>query len=138
MKQSIGCVTLLVRDYDEAIEFYTRRLRFRVLEDAPAGEGRRWVVLGPPGPQGCSIQLARAKNPEENAAVGRQAGGRVFLFLHTDDFARDHREMVERGVRFIEEPRKESYGTVAVFEDLYGNRWDLLMPAPCEPGDLPG
>jgi len=128
MKQAIGAVSLLVRDYDEAIDFYTRRLRFKVVEDVPLGGGRRWVRLSPPGADGCCLLLARAKDQGEALAVGRQAGGRVFLFLHTDDFARDHREMTERGVRFHEAPREENYGTVAVFEDLYGNKWDLLMP----------
>jgi|ERR1017187_825923 catechol 2,3-dioxygenase-like lactoylglutathione lyase family enzyme len=127
MKQSIGAVTLLVRDYDEAIEFYTRVLHFIVVADVPQGDGRRWVLLVPPGPGGCRMLLAKAKNEGELAAVGRQAGGRVFLFLHTDDFVRDYREMGVRGVRFSEAPREEKYGTVAVFEDLYGNRWDLLM-----------
>jgi len=128
MKQAIGAVSLLVRDYEEAIEFYTHALRFDVVEDVPLGGGRRWVLLGPSGPGGCRVLLSRAKNEEEARAVGRQAGGRVFLFLHTDDFGRDHREMLRRGVRFVEEPREEEYGTVAVFEDLYGNKWDLLMP----------
>ena len=128
MRQQIGCVALLVRDYDEAIRFYTEALRFRVAEDTSMGKGRRWVVLEPPGPPGCGLLLAKAKNDQEAAAIGRQAGGRVFLFLHTDDFARDHGEMKARGVRFNEEPREEEYGTVAVFEDLYGNKWDLLMP----------
>jgi catechol 2,3-dioxygenase-like lactoylglutathione lyase family enzyme len=127
MKQAIGAVSLLVRDYDEAIEFYTQRLRFRVVEDVPLGGGRRWVRLAPPGLGGCCLLLAKAKDEGESLAIGRQAGGRVFLFLHTDDFARDHREMTERGVTFNEEPREESYGTVAVFEDLYRNKWDLLM-----------
>ena len=121
-------MTLLVRDYDEAIAFYTRSLRFTVAEDTPMGEGRRWVVLAPPGSGGARLLLARAKNGEEQAAVGSQAGGRVFLFLHTDDFRRDYDEMRRRGVRFNEEPRREAYGTVAVFEDLYGNKWDLIMP----------
>jgi catechol 2,3-dioxygenase-like lactoylglutathione lyase family enzyme len=128
MRQSIGCVALLVRDYGEAIAFYTQKLRFGVVEDTEMGEGRRWVVLAPPGSSEARILLARAKNAEEIAAVGRQAGGRVFLFLHTDDFARDHAEMTERGVKFYGKPRSEAYGTVAVFEDLYGNKWDLVMP----------
>jgi len=128
MKQSIGCVSLLVRDYDEAVAFYTKSLRFRVVEDAPQGGGRRWLVLAPPGRGGTRILLARAKNARELAAVGNQAGGRVFLFLHTDDFTRDYGEMRSRGVRFNGEPRHEAYGSVAVFEDLYGNKWDLLMP----------
>jgi lactoylglutathione lyase len=132
MRQAIGCVTILVRDYDEALAFYAGKLRFIVAEDTPMGGGRRWVVLAPPGSDGTRILLAKAKNGEELSAVGRQAGGRVFLFLHTDDFARDHAEMRRRGVVFNEEPRTEAYGTVAVFEDLYGNKWDLLMPRPSE------
>jgi catechol 2,3-dioxygenase-like lactoylglutathione lyase family enzyme len=128
MRQSIACVSILVRDYDEAIGFYAGTLRIRVVEDTPLGYGKRWVVLAPPGSGGTRILLARAKNRAERAAVGRQAGGRVFLFLHTDDFWRDYRGMRARGVTFNEEPRGEEYGTVAVFEDLYGNRWDLLMP----------
>jgi len=128
MRQSIACVSILVRDYDEAIGFYGGTLRFRVAEDTPLGNGKRWVVLAPPGSGKTRILLARAKNRAERAAVGRQAGGRVFLFLHTDDFWRDYRRMRARGVIFHGEPRGEEYGTVAVFEDLYGNRWDLLMP----------
>jgi catechol 2,3-dioxygenase-like lactoylglutathione lyase family enzyme len=128
MNQSIGAVSLLVREYDEAIAFYTQKLRFSVEEDRDMGGGRRWVLLAPPGSTGTRLLLARAKNKGELASVGRQAGGRVFLFLHTDDFEGDHREMLQRGVKFNEEPRHEDYGTVAVFEDLYGNTWDLLMP----------
>jgi lactoylglutathione lyase len=127
MRQSIGAISLLVRDYDEAIEYFTTRLRFQVVEDTRIGDGKRWVLLGLPGAGGCRLLLAKAKNEEEAAAVGRQAAGRVFMFLHTDDFARDHGEMARRGVKFCEEPREASYGTVAVFEDLYGNKWDLLM-----------
>jgi catechol 2,3-dioxygenase-like lactoylglutathione lyase family enzyme len=129
MKQSIGCVSLLVRDYDEALAFYSGKLGFAVAEDTDMGEGRRWVVLAPRGSSGTRILLAKAKNARELAAVGNQGGGRVFLFLNTDDFARDHAQMLRRGVAFNEEPRVEAYGTVAVFEDLYGNKWDLLMPA---------
>ena len=128
MKQAIGAVSILVRDYDEAVEFYTRALRFEVVEDTPLGGGRRWIVLRPPGSRESRVLLAKARNGEEARAVGRQAGGRVFLFLHTDDFGRDYRWMRRRGVRFMEAPRDEDYGTVAVFEDLYGNKWDLLMP----------
>jgi lactoylglutathione lyase len=128
MSQSIGCVALLVRDYDEAIAFYTQKLRFSIAEDRDMGSGRRWVVLAPPGPAGTKLLLAQAKNEAELASVGCQAGGRVFLFLHTDDFEGDYREMLRCGVKFNEEPRHEDYGTVAVFEDLYGNKWDLLMP----------
>jgi catechol 2,3-dioxygenase-like lactoylglutathione lyase family enzyme len=127
MSQEIGSVSLLVRDYDEAITFYEGKLGFCVVEDTPMGEGRRWVVLAPKGSKGTRLLLAKAKNELENAAVGCQAGGRVFLFLNTDDFARDHARMKGLGVRFNEEPRHEAYGTVAVFEDLYGNKWDLLM-----------
>jgi catechol 2,3-dioxygenase-like lactoylglutathione lyase family enzyme len=128
MNQAIGAVSLLVKDYDEAVRFYTERLRFHVVEDTPLGPGKRWILLGLAGRPGCRLLLAKAKNAEEASAVGRQAGGRVFLFLHTDDFERDHREMKLRGVVFREEPRDEPYGKVAVFEDLYGNKWDLVMP----------
>jgi catechol 2,3-dioxygenase-like lactoylglutathione lyase family enzyme len=128
MARSLATVALLVRDYDEAIAYYTGALAFTLAEDTALGGGRRWVVLVPAGRGGARLLLAQAKNRQERAAVGRQAAGRVFLFLETDDFERDHREMTRRGVRFLEEPRRESYGTVAVFEDLYGNRWDLLMP----------
>ena len=130
MKQSIGAVTLLVRDYDEAISFYTTKLRFELAEDTPIGDGKRWVLLAPPGSKEGRILLAKAKNEEEIASVGRQAGGRVFLFLYTDDFGRDYREMRRLGVKFNEQPRHEAYGAVAVFEDLYGNKWDLIMLKP--------
>jgi catechol 2,3-dioxygenase-like lactoylglutathione lyase family enzyme len=126
MRQAIECVCVLVRDYDEAIAFYCGTLRFRVAEDTLLGGGKRWVVLSPPGSRGAGILLARAKNRAERAVVGRQAAGRVFLFLRTDDFWRDYRRMRARGVRFNEEPRRETYGTVAVFEDLFGNKWDLI------------
>ncbi len=127
MQAQIGAVTFLVRDYDEAIAFFTQALRFSLVEDSALGDGKRWVLVAPPGGAGVRLLLARAANPEQLAAVGRQAGGRVFLFLHTDDFARDHQAMKQHGVRFAEEPRHEAYGTVAVFEDLYGNKWDLLQ-----------
>jgi len=130
VKQSIGAVTLLVRDYDEAISFYTTKLRFELAEDTPIGDGKRWVLLAPPGSKEGRILLAKAKNEEELASVGRQAGGIVFLFLHTDDFGRDYREMRRLGVKFNEQPRHEAYGAVAVFEDLYGNKWDLIMLKP--------
>ncbi len=129
MKQRLGAVTLLVRDYDEAIAFYTQRLRFEVAEDVALGEGKRWVLLAPPGQSETSLLLAQAAAPEQAQAVGQQGGGRVFLFLYTDDFGRDYADMRARGVRFLEEPRHEAYGTVAVFEDLYGTKWDLLQPA---------
>jgi catechol 2,3-dioxygenase-like lactoylglutathione lyase family enzyme len=130
MRQSIGAVSLLVRDYDDAIAYFTAKLRFSVAEDTPLGEGKRWVLLQPPGSNGCRILLARARTAEEIAGVGRQGAGRVLLFLLTDDFGRDHAAMKQAGVAFLEEPRHEAYGTVAVFEDLYGNKWDLLMPRP--------
>jgi catechol 2,3-dioxygenase-like lactoylglutathione lyase family enzyme len=122
----IAQVTLLVRDYDEAIVYYTKALGFKLVEDTPVAEGKRWVLVAPAGESGSYLLLAKAKNAEELGAVGRQAGGRVFLFLHTDDFTRDYREFTARGVHFCEQPREEPYGRVAVFADLYGNRWDLL------------
>lgn len=126
MAQRIGYVTLLVREYDEAIAYYTGVLGFALVEDMPVAEGKRWVLVAPPGAGGTGLLLARAATPEQAARVGDQTGGRVFLFLHSDDFRRDHHAMKERGVQFTEEPRQEPYGTVAVFVDLYGNRWDLL------------
>ncbi|GAA4351861.1 VOC family protein [Hymenobacter saemangeumensis] len=128
MKQHLGAVALLVRDYDEAIAFFTRQLRFRVVEDAQLpGENKRWVTLSPPGASEGRLLLAQAATPEQERQVGNQAGGRVFLFLHTDDFWRDHEQMTAAGVQFLEAPRVEAYGTVAVFADLYGNKWDLLQ-----------
>jgi catechol 2,3-dioxygenase-like lactoylglutathione lyase family enzyme len=127
MKQSIIHVALVVRDYDEAIEFYTKKLRFTLTEDTYQPEqDKRWVVVSPPGSAGTTLLLARASKPEQEPFVGNQAGGRVFLFLSTDDFWRDYDEMVSLGIKFVREPKKESYGVVAVFEDLYGNLWDLL------------
>jgi len=116
-----------VRDYDEAIAFFTGRLRFTLVEDTPVGARKRWVVVAPPGTGGTALLLARAAKPEQESRIGDQTGGRVFLFLHTDDFWRDYHELRSRGVTFVEEPRREAYGTVAVFLDLYGNRWDLLQ-----------
>lgn len=127
MKQQIGAVSVLVRDYDEALAFYTGALGFELIEDSRRGPGKRWVVVAPPGGGGTRLLLARAATPEQQAQIGNQCGGRVWLFLHTDDFWRDHACMCKRGVRFAETPREEDYGTVAVFEDLYGNRWDLLQ-----------
>ncbi len=128
MKQKIGSVSLLVRDYDEAIEYFSTMLDFRVVEDtAIESEGKRWVLVAPPGPSECCLLLAKPRKQEDAAMIGRQAGNRVFLFLHTDDFWRDYRKYLGRGVRFCEEPRSEAYGTVVVFEDLYGNRWDLIQ-----------
>jgi catechol 2,3-dioxygenase-like lactoylglutathione lyase family enzyme len=128
MGQTISHVALLVRDYDEAIAFYTGCLRFDLIEDTALGGDKRWVVVAPPQSAGIALLLARATTPEQVRCVGNQTGGRVFLFLHTDDLWRDHRDMQSRGVRFTEEPRREAYGTVAVFVDLYGNKWDLVEP----------
>ncbi|MFE7777190.1 VOC family protein [Streptomyces sp. NPDC057445] len=127
----IALITLVVRDYDEAIAFYRDALGFTLVEDTDRGDGSRWVVVRPGGGEdgGTDLLLARAKDDEQLASVGAQTGGRVGFFLHTDDFARDHARMTAAGVRFLEEPRHEQYGTVVVFEDLYGNRWDLLQPA---------
>ncbi|MDP9206626.1 MAG: VOC family protein [Gemmatimonadota bacterium] len=127
MKQSIVHVSLLVRDYDEAIRFYTEKLNFRVVEDTyQPQQNKRWVLITPPGSDSPALLLAKASTPEQDRAVGNQTGGRVFLFLCTDDFWRDYRRMVALNITFIRAPKVESYGTVAVFEDLYGNRWDLL------------
>ncbi|HYE49922.1 MAG TPA: VOC family protein [Azospirillaceae bacterium] len=128
MPQSIATIALVVRDYDEAIGFYVGKLGFRLLEDTDMGGGKRWVTVAPAGSGGATLLLAKAAGPEQEARVGDQTGGRVFLFLRTDDFAADHARMTAAGVRFLEEPRHEPYGSVAVFEDLYGNRWDLLQP----------
>ena len=130
MKQSIVHVALVVRDYDEAIEFYTKKLNFTLMEDTyQAEQDKRWVVVAPPGSIGTTLLLARASKAEQQPFVGNQSGGRVFLFLNTDDFWRDYNEMVAKGIMFVREPKKEIYGTVAVFEDLYGNLWDLLEPS---------
>ena len=128
MRQSIIHVALVVRDYDEAIEFYTKKLHFTLVEDTYQPEqGKRWVVVSPPGSIGTTLLLARASKPEQEPFVGNQTGGRVFLFLNSDDFWRDYRDMVSKGVKFVREPKNEAYGTVAVFEDLYGNLWDLIQ-----------
>jgi catechol 2,3-dioxygenase-like lactoylglutathione lyase family enzyme len=128
MPQSLALVSFLVRDYDEALAFFTDSLGFRLVEDSPLPGGKRWIVVAPPGSTGSSLLLAEAATPEQLAQVGKQGAGRVFLFLHTDDFWRDYRLMQATDVKFLETPREESYGTVAVFEDLYGNKWDLLQP----------
>jgi catechol 2,3-dioxygenase-like lactoylglutathione lyase family enzyme len=127
MKQRIVHVALVVADYDEAIAFYTQKLHFTLVEDTyqPA-QDKRWVVVAPPGGGGTTLLLARASTPEQARFVGNQSGGRVLLFLETDDFWRDHREMSAAGIHFVREPSEQSYGIVAVFEDLYGNRWDLI------------
>ena len=129
MRQTILHAALVVRDYDEAIEFFCGKLNFALVEDTYQPEqDKRWVVVAPPGSTGTSILLARASTPEQEAFVGRQTGGRVFLFLGTDDFWRDFDAMTSTGIKFVREPKEASYGTVAVFEDLYGNLWDLVEP----------
>lgn len=126
--QRIGQLSLVVEDYDQAIAFYTDKLGFELLEDTDLGGGKRWVRVAPPGSD-CGLLLARAVNEQQRAAIGNQTGGRVFLFLYTDNFQRDFDLYTERGIRFIRPHREEDYGTVAVFEDLYGNLWDLIEPA---------
>lgn len=134
MRQSIAHVALVVRDYDEAIAFFTQKLNFVLVEDLYQPEqDKRWVVVAPPGSIGTTLLLARASKQEQETFVGNQAGGRVFLFLSTDDFWRDYREMADRGVRFVRPPSEQPYGLVAVFEDLYGNRWDLIQYAERHP-----
>jgi catechol 2,3-dioxygenase-like lactoylglutathione lyase family enzyme len=128
MNQSIHAIALVVRDYDEAIAYYTRSLGFVLLEDTDMGGGKRWVRVAPRGDAGTGLLLARAVTEEQSSRVGNQTGGRVFLFLHTDDFWRDYQQMKANGVKFLEEPRHEVYGTVVVFEDLYGNKWDFIEP----------
>jgi catechol 2,3-dioxygenase-like lactoylglutathione lyase family enzyme len=128
MKQSIIHIALVVRDYDEAIAFYTGKLHFTLIEDTYQPEqDKRWVVVSPPGSNGTTLLLAKASKPEQQPFVGNQTGGRVFLFLNTDDFWRDYHEMISNGIKFVRDPKEESYGMVAVFEDLYGNLWDLLQ-----------
>jgi catechol 2,3-dioxygenase-like lactoylglutathione lyase family enzyme len=128
MIQSIVHIALVVRDYDEAIEFYTKKLNFTLIEDTYQPEqNKRWVVVSPPDSSGTTILLARASKSEQISFIGNQAGGRVFLFLGTDDFWRDYNDMMEKGIRFVREPKEESYGVVAVFKDLYGNLWDLVQ-----------
>ena len=127
MKQTIIHVALVVQDYDEAIEFFCQKLKFVLVEDTYQPEqDKRWVVVKPPGSQGTSLLLARASKPEQESFIGNQSGGRVFLFLSTDDFWRDYEDMLSAGIIFIRPPKEEPYGTVAVFEDLYGNLWDLI------------
>ena len=126
MKQSIAHLALVVNDYDEAIRFYTETLGFVLLEDTPQSPAKRWVLVAPPGADECSLLLARGVGDEQRSRIGNQTGGRVFLFLRTDDFWRDYELLRGRGVHFVREPKTEDYGTVAVFADLYGNLWDLV------------
>jgi catechol 2,3-dioxygenase-like lactoylglutathione lyase family enzyme len=126
MTQHLAALALVVRDYDEALGFYVGKLGFELIEDTRMSETKRWVMVAPPGAKEMRLLLAKADNPEQKTRIGNQTGGRVFLFLHTDDFQRDYEAYRAKGVRFLETPRQESYGTVAVFGDLYGNKWDLI------------
>ena len=128
MKQLISSVALVVDNYDDAIDFYTKQLKFELVEDTDLGDGKRWVRVSPPNSKGTAILLAKADSAQQSKSVGKQSGGRVFLFLQTDDFWRDYNDMMSKGVSFKESPRVEVYGTVVVFEDLYGNKWDLFQP----------
>ena len=128
MNQRIAHIALVVKDYDEAIDFYTKKLDFILLEDTKLDEKKRWVMIAPPGAKECSLLLAKAANEEQSKSIGNQTGGRVFLFLFTDDFWRDYNKMLDRSVSFVRPPTEYEYGIVAVFEDLYGNLWDLLEP----------
>lgn len=128
MTQKIGQIALVVKDYDEAIKFYTEKLDFQLIEDTKLSEDKRWVIVAPPGNKDCCLLFAKASNEKQIASIGNQTGGRVFLFLYTDNFYRDYNKMIERGINFKGTPREEAYGTVAVFEDLYGNLWDFIQP----------
>jgi catechol 2,3-dioxygenase-like lactoylglutathione lyase family enzyme len=135
MKQSLAHIALVVRDYDEAIAFFCGKLHFTLLEDTYQPEqDKRWVLVAPPGSSGASLLLARASTPQQELAIGNQTGGRVFLFLHTDDFWRDYQDMLSEGIHFVRAPQTAPYGTAAVFEDLYGNLWDLVGPNTQETG----
>jgi len=127
MPQTLGHIALVVRNYEEALSFYTEVLGFELIEDSDLGGGKRWVLVSPPGSRGASLLLAQAATPEQASRIGNQTGGRVFLFLHTDDFWRDYKLLQSRNVKFVRDPKEELYGTVAVFADLYGNLWDLIQ-----------
>ncbi|MFA7227853.1 MAG: VOC family protein [Melioribacteraceae bacterium] len=127
MKQAIGSVTFLVKDYNEAIDYFTNKLQFELIEDSPLSETKRWVLVSPKGGGGTSLLLAKASTAEQEKSVGSQTGGRVAFFLHTDNFDRDYEKMRESGVNFLENPREEKYGKVVIFQDLYGNRWDFIQ-----------
>ena len=129
MKQRIAHIALVVRDYDEAISFYTEKLDFNLIEDTKLSEEKRWVLVAPPGSAECCLLLAKGVGDKQVSSIGNQTGGRVFLFLFTDDFSRDYENYMQKGIHFVRPPKKEEYGTVAVFEDLYGNLWDLIEPA---------
>lgn len=128
MNQHIAHIALVVDNYDDAIKFYTEKLNFSLLEDTKLSETKRWVMVAPPGNGQCCLLLAQAATEEQKSRIGNQTGGRVFLFLYTDDFWRDHKTMTEKNINFVRPPVEEPYGTVAVFEDLYGNLWDFIQP----------
>lgn len=128
MRQKLAQVSILVSDYDDAIDFYTNKLDFVLIEDTKLNEHKRWVRVAPPGSDGCGLLLAKASNERQMASIGNQTAGRVGFFLFTDDFWRDYKKMVDRGIKFVREPAKFEYGTVTVFEDLYGNKWDFIEP----------
>jgi catechol 2,3-dioxygenase-like lactoylglutathione lyase family enzyme len=129
MDQKLTQIALVVNDYDEAIDFYTQKLKFKLVEDTVLSETKRWVVVAPKGKGGCNLLLAKAANDLQKSRIGNQTGGRVFLFLHTDNFKRDYQNLLDQGITIVRKPSVETYGTVAVFEDLYGNLWDLIEPA---------
>ena len=129
MNLRIAHITLLVDDYDKAIDFFTRKLNFVLIEDTKLSDVKRWVLVKPQGTENCCLLLAKASNDEQNRSIGNQSGGRVFLFLQTDDFKRDYQNLIDKGIRIVREPISEAYGIVAVFEDLYGNQWDLIEPS---------
>tara|TARA_B100000780_G_scaffold157177_1_gene109929 strand:+ start:12 stop:419 length:408 start_codon:yes stop_codon:yes gene_type:complete len=128
MKQRIAHVALIVKDYDEAVDFYTKKLEFTLVEDTPIEDEKRWVTIAPPGSNGCCLVLAKASNKEQESSIGNQAGGRVFLFLFTDNVNRDYHKMIEHKITFVRPPSDYAHGRVAVFKDLYGNLWDLIQP----------
>lgn len=128
MNQHIAHISLLVADYDEAIKFYTQKLNFTLIEDTPISEDKRWVLVAPSGSRECCLLLAKASSDEQKKYIGNQTGGRVFLFLYSDNFERDYQNLIQENIRIVREPKQESYGTVAVFADLYGNLWDLIEP----------
>jgi uncharacterized glyoxalase superfamily protein PhnB len=129
MQQSLALISIVVKDYDEAIAFYTQQLHFTLVEDTVMSPAKRWVVVAPPGSNGCNLLLAKAATEEQSTRIGNQTGGRVFLFLHTDNFERDYNNLLAKNITIVRPPQKEPYGIVAVFADLYGNLWDLIEPA---------
>jgi catechol 2,3-dioxygenase-like lactoylglutathione lyase family enzyme len=129
MNLRIAHITFLVDDYDKAIDFFTRKLNFKLVEDTKLSDEKRWVLVKPQGPDNCSLLLAKASNDEQKRSIGHQSSGRVFLFLQTDNFKRDYQNLIDNGIKIAREPKSEDYGTIAVFEDLYGNLWDLIEPS---------